>query len=203
MYSTTENIVFLILLIIAFVEGFFIGKNANKPHDIKTTKISDTIYKYVDISGGIGSPLTIITHPQNKVIETIKYDTILIEKNPTQNEKINDFKTTFISVDTLRFDSLYVSIVDSGGCNGIINRHSTLGGKMKTIEITNTITNTVETPINLFQLNAGITSTFNKAWNISDIAPTIQLDLKRKYFVSYSYGIQNKNHSLSILTKIK
>jgi len=180
----------LFLLLVTFISGIFIGRSYKK-NTIQTITKIDTIINYVTIKDSI----IIHTKPTN----TILYKTI----NKVNNVTKIDTSIGFTSTDTLRFDSLFVAITDTGNCNGIINRQSVFGGKIITKEISKTITKEIEKPTPLFQINAGVQSSFIGKWENVDLGPAIQVQLKQKYSVGYSYLIGSSTHNISLLTKIK
>lgn len=109
---------------------------------------------------------------------------------------------TFYAIDTLRFDSMYVTIRDTGDCFGILHRDATLGGKKEEVYITKTITNTFLKPYPLFTLFGGVQANMlNK--NLYEISPTLNLCIKNKFQLGYGYGINYKTQNISILLKLK
>jgi hypothetical protein len=214
-------IALFILLGLFSTTGFLVGRWSKQcPELITQSIVSDTAEKYVPITGGAGNPLTVITEPTNApYIPHIEQKTkvskpkspaksvfeiphIITQNKDTCKEPLQR-AITFTSKDTLRFDSLYVAISDTGNCDGIITRQSTFGGKIKEKTITNTITKVVQNPTPLFQLNAGVQSSFSNHWKVQDIGPALQLQLKQKFTVGYSYMINSQLHNISLLTKIK
>jgi hypothetical protein len=202
-------IALLILLGLVFTAGYFVGRWSKQcPAIINETKSSDTTTNYVPISGGGGSPLTVITYPKNATIPNnnqIENKRELCLKPSTKLIHDTIFKEypTFASVDTLRNDSLFVAITDTGNCNGIITRHSVFGGKIKEKTINNTITKVIEKPIPIFQLNGGVQSSFSNQWQVREIGPILQVQLKQKFTVGYTYFVNSQTHNISLLTKIK
>lgn len=161
---------------------------------------TDTIEHYVS-----GSPFTIISKPINTIIHDTFNQIKVVQKLNTKYIHDTTFLEypTFTSYERIKYDSLYVDITDTGNCNGIITRHSVFGGKIKERIITNTIEKIVNQPISLFQLNAGLKTTFTNKWQLQDLAPSVQLSFKQKHSIGYDYQIQSKQHSLTFLTKIK
>jgi hypothetical protein len=215
----------LILLILVFTAGILVGRWSKQcPIVIAATKSSDTTETYVPITIGAGSPLTVISKPANApYIPHIQNKTKLHQlKSPVNSvfeiphispQNKETFKDsckelcqepiTFTAKDTIRFDSLYVAISDTGNCKGIITRHSVFGGKIKEKTITNTITQVVQYPTPVFQLNAGVQSSFTNQWQVRDIGPAVHLQLKQKFTVGYTYMVNSQTHNISLLTKIK
>lgn len=214
-------IVVLVWTALVFTAGILVGRWSKQCAVVTAeTTMSDTTDTYVPITGGAGSPITVITYPQNKLIAPkttkIASNTKKVAKNAivvnrdtcfefidTCIEFLNTKEPIFTATDTLCFDSLFVAITDTGNCNGIISRHSFFGGKIKEKTITNTITKVVTKPLSLFQLNGGIQSSFNTQWQVQDIGPALQLQLKQKHAVGYSYMISTGTHNISLLTKLK
>lgn len=205
-----------VLMVLVFTGGFFAGRSSKQcPTIISETITSDTTDSYLPITGGAGSPLTVITYPANTPIAHKSNKIAFNAKNITPNAinvtDCNENDTlirenvtaSFISIDTLRFDSLFVAITDTGNCNGIQIRHSVFGGKIKAQTIINTITKVAQKPTPLFQLNGGIQSSFIGKWKSVDVGPALQLQLKQKYSIGYSYMIGSSTHNISLLTKLK
>jgi len=141
-------------------------------------------------------------------INKVSHDTITIVR---EGENINTLDTiiqivngTFISNDTLRYDSTFVALKDSGNCNGIMKREYQFYGLQKQREIVKTITNNIILPQPFFQVNMGVMTSFNKGFgNVVDIAPLVQLEYRKKYQASYSFQLNQKQHNISVTTKIK
>jgi hypothetical protein len=186
-----------VLMALVFTGGYFTGRHFKQcPEVVKEIFTTDTVEKYVG-----SSPLYLESKPHN----------VIIDHNMVKNihDTINSHDTlykeypTFSSIDTLRNDSLFVAITDTGNCNGILTRHSVFGGKIKEKTITNTIIKVVQKPTPLFQLNAGVQCSFSNQWKVQDIGPVIQLSLKQKFSVGYSYMVGTSSHNILLTTKIK
>ncbi len=210
--ETKGKLLISILGISIFLIGIGLGRYSKKcPTVLSSTTKSDTIDTYVPITGGVGSPLTVITYPSNTKIEpptNPSQPTNSIIAQPSHNNQVLDtpiYSTppSFTSTDTLRWDSLFVAIIDTGNCEGIISRHSTFGGKLKERTITNTITNVVEPKIPFFQLNGGVQTSFQKDFKNLDLGLALQLQMKRKVSIGYSYMFNTRTNNISLLTKIK
>lgn len=203
----TLYILLSVFLFILFGVGFFLGRYSKNCPKVKHIFTSDTTYNYTPITGGVGSPLTINTKPQNvKILKEVEYKPVnrIIYKIDTFIAKGEDLPVLgFESTDTLRFDSLFIAIKDKGDCNGILERKSSIFGKVKERIITNNNTEIIELKPPLFQLNAGVQAQFNKEFLIKDIAPSLQVEFKQKYSITYGYLLSSKNHNFTLLTKIK
>jgi len=196
-----NNIIWvMVALFTIFIFGVGVGYNSKKCQIIKTEKIvSDTFYSSYPIEVD-----KIVKVPINKV----SHDTITIVR---EGENINTLDTiiqivngTFISNDTLRYDSTFVALKDSGNCNGIMKREYQFYGLQKQREIVKTITNNIILPQPFFQVNMGVMTSFNKGFgNVVDIAPLVQLEYRKKYQASYSFQLNQKQHNISVTTKIK
>lgn len=186
-----------ITFVLIFALGVFAGYKSKRCASITGTTVKiDTVTNYVPISGGIGSPLTVITYPKNRPVKTIYL-------RDTVTKQIEAQYDGFASVDTLRWDSLYVAVIDTGNCNGITSRRSTFGGKIPERSITKTIDRVFEKPAPLFQLNAGVTTSYAGKWRAVDLGPALTLDIGRKYLLGYSYSLNSSTHCITLQTKIK
>lgn len=201
MTISKKNLIWVIVaLFTIFIFGMGVGYKSKKCQIIETTKVvSDTFYSSYPIEVD-----RVVKVPINKV----SHDTITIVK---KGENIHTLDTiiqvvngTFISHDTLSHDSIFVALKDSGNCNGIMKREYQFYGAQKQREIVKTITNNIILPQSLLQLNLGVVSSFNKGFsNVVDIAPMVQLEYRKKYQASYSFQFNQKQHNISVSTKIK
>lgn len=196
--NKTNLVLFVSLLCCAVC--FYAGwKLKPCPKLVREVITVDTVYDYAPITGGTGSPLTIITQPANtpKAIHdtTLVRDTVFV--------KAAEQYCGAIAVDTLRHDSLFVALRDSVTCYGIALRQATFGGSIKERTITNTITRTVMSPSPLLQINAGAQSLFLNRKGFTDVGPAVSVQLKNKHTLAYSYLVFTKQHSLTLTTKIK
>lgn len=190
-----------IIFILIFAAGMFAGYKAKRcPVVVGTTVRIDTVTTYEPITGGIGSPLTVVTYPANT---PFKWPAKLIYKTDTVFKPIEAQYGGFTSVDTLRWDSLYVAVIDTGNCNGITSRRSTFGGKIPERSITKTIDRVLEARPALLQLNAGVQTSYAGKWRAIDLGPALTLDIGRKYFIGYSYSLNSSTHCITLQTKIK
>lgn len=188
---------------------FYLGRLSKSCLEIQSVQVStDTAESYVPITGGAGSPLTVISHPQNMPTYTstvqllppvirVSHDTVYVDSTDRLCSRCSH-----IAVDTLRHDSLYVALKDSVTCEGIASRSYTFGGKQKQLTVTNTVTKTVLVQPPLFQLNAGA-QTFYNGKTFTDVGLTAGLEFKHKYSFNYGFMINSKTHSFSLLTKLK
>jgi hypothetical protein len=185
----------MVAWILSFCAGLKLGINTCKPI-VNKTITTDTVIQYVT-----SQPLTIISKPISKII----HDTIISKIVNTKIKTDTIWKknnSTFFAVDTLRYDSLLIAILDIGNCEGISNRKTFFSGKIKSQIITNTITNNITSPPAMLSVHGGVSSLiFNS--KLLDAGPGAQLNFKNKLVVGYSYFINSKNHSISLLTKIK
>lgn len=195
--NKTFYILIGVFLFILFGVGFFLGRSSKKcPEIVKEIITSDTIEYYIG-----SSPVYLESKPHNVIIE--KKVPIISKIEIKKTDTFYKEYPTFMAIDTLRNDSLFVAILDSGNCNGIIMRHSIFGGKIKTKTITNTITKVLEKPSALFQLNGGVHTQFNKAFLIKDIGPLASVCIKQNHSLGYSYLLNSKTHNIFLTTKIK
>lgn len=193
-----------ILLVLCAILFFFIGCTTKHcPQLVSETHTTDSSEIYTPITGGAGSPLTVITHPENIPVKNselkpkikIVKDTVYIDST--------GLLCSHISIDTLRHDSMFVALRDSITCEGIQQRLATFGGKQKQLIVTNTVTKVFEKPVPLFQLNAGVQSSYSKRWHAVDLGPIVSIDIKHKYNVAYSFMLNSSTHNISLQTKMK
>jgi hypothetical protein len=189
-----DKLIVILVSLALFVIGVMVGNRYNKVSVTSVTKI-DTLY--VD-----SPPLVIRTNPKNTV--TTKYETIY-KKGETKTDTFikvvyQKNKSTFTSLDTLRKDSLYVIVSDSGNCLGIINRVATFGGKEKIIQ--KTITNTIHSKPPLFAIYGGVNGVYSNK-TIETIQPNLMLLYKGNLGFEYGYGLNNNSHNLGVKIKIK
>lgn len=186
---TSEKIIHYIVIIILCNAAFFLGRYSKQcaklVNEVHTT---DTVTQYKTITP---EPV-FVSYPVNKTVNKtiLKTDTVYRW-------------STFTSVDTLRLDSLYVTINDTGNCDGITSRGSQFFGKTKQEIVTNTITRTFMQPLPIFQLNAGVQTSFSGRYKALDVGFMVQVDFRRKFDLGYSYMMNSSTHNISLLTKIK
>lgn len=166
------------------------------PHIEKTVTKTDTTYIEQPPRLVFSSPVNITKWKHDTIIsEVVKnhYDTTIITKfKPSQS--------TFQSLDTLRFDSLGIALNHKGNCLGIQQTTGVLFGKRKVI--TNTITNNIATPPQVFSLYGGVSNQiYNK--QIQDITPNAMLLYKEKFGIEYGYGVLQQSHNIGLKFKIK
>lgn len=193
-----------ILITVCCLVSFLIGSYSGCKYQAKRCKnivvdkqyVHDTSYSSypIEIEKFVSVPKNVIINKD--VVRFIKYDSISCD---TIYKQI----PMFASNDTLRFDSLFVAILDTGNCYGIINRHSVFGGYQKERIITNTITNTITKPISLLQLNAGVGTTFSNEFKVIDVSPIIQISIKQKASIGYGYRLNERTHNFQLTTKIR
>lgn len=195
-----KTLVYIIIGVLALILGFYLGfkygKRNYKIDSHSTTKIE---YKIDTLKENI-----YITKPINKIV----YINKPIYQEPTtiiQKEYINvpNNVPIFITQDTLRYKKLFVSLLDSGDCNGIFSRQYQFLGTEETKIITNTITNTVTKKPPLFSIYGGLNSRFASGFKIVDIGPLLQLSIKQKYIIGYSYLISENNNNIHLGIKLK
>jgi hypothetical protein len=191
---------YILILIACFVLGIIIGVPIGRfskdcPTLVSNSIKTDTFYKYVSAPT---SP-SLITFPINQYF----HDTVHSEHVSMVYIDSSKYNEGFTSTDTLRYDSLYVTINDTGNCKGIIKRLSAFGGKQKIQVVTNEVTNIVKEPTPLISLYCGIQTTLGGKWNALDVGPSIQLSLKQKYNIGYSYQLNSQQHSITLQTKIR
>ena len=196
-----KNLIWVIVaLFTIFMFGVGVGYKSKKCQIIEKTKVvSDTFYSSYPIEVD-----KVVKVPINKV----SHDTItIVKKGENIHTKDTIYKvinSTFISNDTLSHDSIFVALKDSGNCNGIMKREYQFYGSQKQREIVKTITNNIILPQPFFQVNLGVMTSFNKGFsNVVDIAPMVQLEYRKKYQASYSFQLNEKQHNISVTTKIK
>lgn len=201
MTISKKNIIWIIVaLFTIFMFGVGVGYNSKKCQKIETTKVvSDTFYSSYPVEVE-----KVVKVPINKV----SYDTIRIVKKGenihTSDTIIQILNGYFVSNDTLRYDSTFVALKDSGNCDGIMKREYQFYGVQKQREIVKTITNNIILPQPFFQLNLGVMASFDKGFGkVIDIAPMVQLEYHKKYQASYSFQLNEKHHNISVSTKIK
>lgn len=178
----------IIIVIISLLAGCYIGWHA-KPTKLvdRHILVTDTITQYDTIKS---KPIT--SNPKN--IVTKNY----INLHDTEYVYVGEPDYTFTLDDTLSYEGLSVAIHDEGGCSGIMDRHHEFIGAMPT----KIVTNTIEQRVNMFQLNAGVATTFGNR-KLFDVLPTLSVSYKQKYLLGYQYGLNNNTHNLSLQTKIK
>lgn len=182
----TNNIIIIIAVaVICFGLGWYCKPKVKLVNEVHTT---DTVTQYKTITP---EPV-VLSYPVNtKIIQTeYRVDTVQVYN-------------TFTSVDTLRLDSLYVTINDTGNCDGITSRGSQFFGKTKSEIVTNTITRTFLQPLPIFQLNAGVQVAYSNRYKLADVGASIEIDFRRKYSLGYTYMMNTYTHNISLMTKIK
>lgn len=192
MKNLTRLHTFLMGILLAMLCWIIIPRGKTEVY--KTVTKTDTAYKYTRVEVPLVST---VTNTQIKYKPGIAYtvhdtltDSLLIEY------------PTFYAVDTLRFDSMYVAIRDTGDCFGILHRDANLGGHKQEVYITKTITNTILKPYHFFTLFGGVQANMlNK--NLYEISPALNLCIKNKFQLGYGYGINYKTQNVSILLKLK
>jgi len=195
MTNTTINIILGLVMIFLFGIGFWIGRSSVKYPEIINTQIqTDTLIVHDTINK---EHIVTISKPHNVIIN--KYKTNDIYRTDTLYK---DYPI-FLSVDTLRYNNIYVSLSDTGSCDGIYSRHYMFGGDLEQKIITNTITNTITRKVPLFSLYGGISSIFDKSCKYQDIGPTLQLSIKNRYNLGYGYMIKSQDNILHLNIKLK
>lgn len=199
MNISRSNIVIILVAFGLFIAGYFIGYNYGVKKQktlLVQTEVHDTSYSSypIEVEKLVSVPKNVIINKD--VVRFVKYDSISCDTFYNQIP-------LFASTDTLRFDSLFVAISDTGNCYGVINRHSVFGGFQKERIITNTITNTITKPISLFQLNAGVGTTLSSDYKFVDVSPMLQLIFKQKAIIGYGYRLNERSHNIQLTTKLK
>jgi len=184
--------------IVFFLISFSVGRWSKQCATISNTVYkTDTLYMKEPIVA-----MPVISIPKNKeihIINKIVYKDSLINIHDTLYME----SPLFESVDTLRYKGIYVSIIDTGNCTGILSRQSLFGGELETKVITNTITNNVIIPPHFLTLYGGANSKFSKEFLLNDIGPIIELSIKQKYNVGYAYFLNSGQHTIHLTIKLK
>lgn len=189
----TTNLILGIALVIC---GGVIGYNLKKCDPIiSEIKTIDTVYQSYPIYDTFK-----ISYPKNVVIEKTKIETKYVHDTTIKNI-FNE--GSFTSIDTLSHDGIKVAILDKGNCNGIYSRSSLFFGTQNEKVVTQTIEKVVQKQHQLFTIMAGVSASFSNKWNAFDVAPAASVNIKNKFYIGYSYGINTSTHNLSLQTKIK
>lgn len=185
-----------IAIILLLSLGGIIGYKLKKCPIVNNTVYStDTVYQGYPIidtyrtSYPINKPyfISVPSKPVNV------HDTVFLE----------DYAPSFESIDTLRYQDLYVSIKDKGNCTGIIERQSVFGGNLKERIITNEIKTILQAPIPFLTLHAGVSASFSNRWKAFDVGPAASIVIRQRHIINYNYGINTSTHNFSLQTKIK
>ena len=189
-----KNAYWVIITLIIMTIVFFMGRGSKKCPKIEIKTTTTTIIDTIKVP--IESPL-LESKPVSKVIPKPK----IINTVTTYTQEIHDTifldYPTFEAKDTLRYKNQFVAILDSGNCSGILNRHYQFGGSEERIVVNNHITNTIVRPIPLLEVYGGF------QLNKKDIGPLVQLSIKQKLNLGYSYMITSQTHNLQTTYKIK
>lgn len=199
MTNKTINIILGIVMFLLLGISFWIGRISVKcPEIIKTQIKTDTLILHDTINK---ERIVSISKPYNVIInkDVIKYKTNDIYHTDTL---YRDYPT-FLSIDTLRYKNIYVSINDTGSCDGIYSRHYIFGGDIENKVITKTITNTITRNIPLISLYGGFSSIFDKSWKYKDVGPYLQLSIKERYNIGYNYMLNSQDNILHLTIKLK
>lgn len=179
------------VLVIIAAALFMLGWCAKPCAKVVSVKYkTDTVMKFV--------PIDRVQFVHTKPVSKLIVDTQYVAKEIL----VRDTGATFVAVDTLRHDSLYVAVQDYGNCYGIVKRRAVFGGAINERTITNTVTEVVAKPQPLFRLDAGAGALFNSKAFV-DAGPAVALQLKNKHALIYSYMVFSNTHSLTLTTKIK
>ena len=190
--NTTNLILGIALMICGCIVGYNLKKCDPIISEIKTT---DTVFVTKQIHD---TPK--VSYPKNVVIEKTKIETKYVHDTMIKNI-FNE--GSFTSIDTLSHDGTKVAILDKGNCNGIYSRSSLFFGTQNEKVITKTIEKTVIKQPQFITLMAAASASFSNKWNAFDVAPTASVNIKNKFYIGYSYGINTSTHNLSLQTKIK
>lgn len=177
-----------VIVLLGFVLYLMIRLSSHECPEIVKTKIEiDTVYQEIE----------------KQVMKTIPINTTIVKRetinDTTYVVKYKENQSTFTSVDTLRFDSLGVAVLDSGNCSGVLNRTATLFGKRQVIE--RTITNTISTPVPVFSLYGGVNNQI-KNGSIKEVTPNALLMYEGKVGIEYGFGVMDKTHNVGVKFKI-
>lgn len=186
-----QNAFWVIVTLIIMTIIFFMGRGSKHcpKIEIKTTTTIDT-FKIP-----IKSPV-LESKPVSKVLPSKIINTVTTYTQEVHDTTFLDYPT-FQAKDTLRYKDQFVAILDSGNCSGILNRYYQFGGLEERIVSNTHTTNTIVRPVPLFGVYGGF------QLNRKDIGPLVQLSIKQKLNLGYSYMITSQTHNLQTTYKIK
>lgn len=194
-----NNKLFILILAIAMVLTFFLGRQSKKCASIESVitekVVTDTVY----------TSYPVYLETKSKPITYTIYKDKLVSKTDTiydQIDFINDCMES-ISFDTLNYEGLKVAIQDSINCTGITSRNTIFFGTLPERIITNTNYVTLPHIEQLLSVHAGASASFSNKWKVFDVGPNLMLSLKNKHNVSISYMMNTSTINLNLSTRIK
>lgn len=195
MTNKTINIVLITICVFLLGIGFWIGRSS-KSYKTNVSIKTDTVLVYDTIISKevVEKPTTVFI---NKEIIKERGKLVYIDTSSNTQIEIDSNEALFTVLDTLKYNTIGVSILDSANCYGILSRRYKFFGEIESKVITNTITNTITPKIPLYSLYGGL------FYNMKDIGPSGSIILKNRVNVGYSFGIINKSHNFTALYKIK
>lgn len=199
-----KNNLMLFAVLLCCAVCFYAGWTLKPCPVVQVVTTSDTLDVYTPIKSGTDSALPVVTYPKNEIVYV--HDTFIktkyVQRFDTSTILNENTTALFVSNDTLRYDSIYVSIIDTGDCNGILKRHSTFGGKIRERIVNNQTTEITEKKTELFQLYAGV----GYNWigdKYQSVATVLQLGIKQKVLLGYAFHVNTFAQSISIHYKIR
>ena len=131
-------IAYIITALVSGIVGYVLHVFTHTcPHIVSEVTVLDTVYLEVPEVVTVTKPVT----KWRTEYETIEVPGPSWETIDTFTKVVFKQKeSTFVSQDTLRNDSLWVSVTDSANCLGILSRQSVWGGKYKAVNTTTTKT---------------------------------------------------------------
>ena len=206
-----NNKLYIVILAIAMVLAFFLGRQSKKCESIKDVIIekvvTDTVYRDAPIE-----PKTIHSVPKNvnkntnynsdKNIKGIDFS-LNIQKKAADTNYNSDLHYDFEQLDTLDYKGLKIAVKDKGNCFGVYDRNTTFFGSLPERIITNTNYVTLPHIEPLFSIHAGASASFSNRWKVFDVGPNLMISLSNKHNASISYMMNTSTINLNLSTRIK
>jgi len=204
-----NNKLYIVILAIAMVLAFFLGRQSKKGESIKDVIIekvvTDTVYRDAPIE-----PKTIHSVPKNVNIKTnyssdLKRNRIPLSLNMAEKavDTNSDLHYDFEQLDTLDYKGLKIAVKDKGNCFGVYDRNTTFFGSLPERIITNTNYVTLPHIEPLFSIHAGASASFSNRWKVFDVGPNLMISLRNKHNASISYMMNTSTINLNLSTRIK